>query len=116
MDAAAKTHYTIGMNIMSAKYRVLLLAIISLGVMGRQPLYGAAKTSAAAVSDSMPFKLNTGIGSRISNFMLNYGFIPMGQLGSVQRMSVMFRFGETGGGAIKPVKTAGKKSLGAWAW
>lgn len=48
--------------------------------------------------------------------MLNYDFISRGQLGSVQRMSVTFKFGETGGGAIKPVKTADKKSLGAWAW
>jgi len=45
----------------------------------------------------MHFKLNAGIGVKASNFMLNYGFVPTGELGGVQRMSVTLRFGETGG-------------------
>ena len=52
---------------------------------------------AAAASDSIPFRLNAGLGVKVSNFMLNYGFVPMGELGNIQRMSVTLKFGDKGG-------------------
>lgn len=50
------------------------------------------EVGAVAASDAMPFKLNAGVGFKVSNFMLNYGFVPMGELGSVQRLSLTFKF------------------------
>ena len=48
---------------------------------------------AAAETGAVPFRLNAGAGFRVSNFMLNYGFAPMGELGSMQRLSVTLKFG-----------------------
>ncbi|MDO8805522.1 MAG: PorV/PorQ family protein [Elusimicrobiota bacterium] len=53
--------------------------------------------SSAASSDSAPLKLNAGIEFKMSDFTLGYGFVPMGEFGSLQRMSVSFRFGEKDG-------------------
>lgn len=51
----------------------------------------------AASSGSAPLKLNAGIEFKMSNFALGYGFVPMGDFGSLQRMSVGYRFGEKDG-------------------
>jgi len=71
----------------------------------------------AADADSMPFRLTAGVGFKVADFMLNYGFVPMGELGNVQRMSVTFKFGErsylpekTRSGTGKYSKTANKKN------
>ncbi|OGR55638.1 MAG: hypothetical protein A2X39_04555 [Elusimicrobia bacterium GWC2_56_31] len=63
------------------------------GGLSRDP----AKTAAY---DSMPLRLNAGLEFQVSDFMLGYGFVPVGELGSFQRMSIGLRFGETG----KPAK------------
>lgn len=58
--------------------------------------------SSAASSDAAPLKVSAGIEFKMSDFSLGYGFLPMGELGSLQRMSLAFRFGDTD--EIEPVK------------
>lgn len=50
--------------------------------------------SSSGSSDAAPLQLNAGLEFRTSNFSLGYGFAPMGDFGSLQRMSLGFRFGE----------------------
>jgi len=53
----------------------------------------------------LPVGINAGVGFKISNFMLSYGFVPMGEMGNMQRMSVAFKFGEKDGtGEFTPKK------------
>lgn len=47
----------------------------------------------AAVPGAFPFRLNAGLGFKVSNYMLSYGFVPLGELGNIQRMSVTLKFG-----------------------
>jgi hypothetical protein len=53
--------------------------------------------SAAGGSAGMPFGVNAGIGFKVSNFVMNYGFIPLGEMGNMQRMSMTFKFGGESG-------------------
>jgi len=57
------------------------------GGLSRDP----AKTAAY---DSMPLRLNAGLEVKVSDFMFGYGFMPVGELGSFQRMTLGLRFGE----------------------
>lgn len=50
----------------------------------------------------LPVGVNAGIGFKASNFMMNYGFVPMGEMGSMQRMSLTFKFGEKDGARKAP--------------
>ena len=75
-------------------------------------------SSASSSSDSLPFRLNAGLGLKMSDFMLNYGFIPMGELGNIQRMSLTFKFGTDNPvrSGWKPSKNARIYKGMAWNW
>ena len=45
----------------------------------------------------LPVGVNAGVGFNVSNFMVNYGFVPMGEMGNMQRMSLTFKFGDKDG-------------------
>ena len=45
----------------------------------------------------LPVAVNAGLGFKVSNFMMDYGFVPMGEMGNMQRMSLTFKFGDKDG-------------------
>lgn len=64
----------------------------------------------------LPVAINAGLGYKMDNFMLNYGFTPMGEMGNTQRMSLTFKFGdkdgakEAGGSVKKETKKTGSQA------
>ena len=45
----------------------------------------------------LPVGINAGLGFKESDFAMNYGFVPMGELGNMQRVSMTFKFGDKDG-------------------
>lgn len=94
--------FTAAFNISDSVYEKVLELGAGAGLKVGDSLWlsaGASKElGAGESSDSLPFKVNAGIGVRISNLTLNYGFSPMGELGNTQRMSVALKFGDKNGG------------------
>jgi hypothetical protein len=48
--------------------------------------------AAAGGASDMPFMVNGGLAFKVSDFVLNYGFVPLGEMGNMQRMSLTFKF------------------------
>lgn len=89
---------TAGFNVSDSVYENILEAGFGVGIKvgGLLQLNGGVsrEVGAGESSDSLPFKVNAGIGVRISSLLLNYGFSPMGELGNTQRLSVTLKFGD----------------------
>lgn len=68
---------------------------VGLNVGGLLQLNGgiSRELGAGKASDALPCKVNAGVGVKIYNLILNYGFSPMGELGNTQRLSVTLKFG-----------------------
>lgn len=83
-----------------AESRLEAGAGLGLNVGGGFNLNGGV-TRAMGVSEGgvggLPVGVNAGVGLKLSGFMLDYGFRPLGELGNVQSMSLTFKFGGKGG-------------------